>query len=148
MRRKDNLAQLITEQRNPASHELDLLPAFEIARLINAEDAKVATAVQTALPQVARGIEAIGHALASGGRLIYVGTGTSGRLGALEAAECPPTFNTDAKMIQFIIGGGVKALAAAVEASEDARRTGQKDMAKRRPSKRDVVVGVAASGRT
>ena len=112
-------ANLGTEQRNPATQNLDLRSALEIARILNAEDAKVAGAVKKALPQIARAIDAIADALANGGRLIYVGTGTSGRLGALDAAECPPTFGTDPRPVQFVIAGGVKALGAAVEASED-----------------------------
>lgn len=141
-------SKLDTERRNPASHSLDSRSAIEIVRVLNAEDAKVAGAVRKALPQVARAIEAIAEALSSGGRLIYVGTGTSGRLGALDAAECPPTFNTDPKSVQFVIAGGVKALGAAVEANEDSREAGRADIAKRKPTKRDVVVGIAASGRT
>ncbi len=141
-------AHLDTEQRNPATENLDALSALEIARAINAEDAKVAGAVEQALPQIAKAIEAIADALSSGGRLIYVGTGTSGRLGALDAVECPPTFNSDPKAVQFVIAGGVKALGSAVEASEDSRPDGIGDIAKRKPDKRDVVVGIAASGRT
>lgn len=141
-------AHLSTEQRNPATKNLDALSALLIARAINAEDAKVAGAVKTALPQIARAIDTIADALSNRGRLIYVGTGTSGRLGALDAAECPPTFNSDPKTVQFVIAGGVKALSAAVEATEDSRQAGAADIAKRKPSKRDVVVGIAASGRT
>jgi N-acetylmuramic acid 6-phosphate etherase len=141
-------ADLGTEQRNPATRNLDALSALQIARAINAEDAKVAGAVKKALPQIARAIDTIADALSNGGRLIYVGTGTSGRLGALDAAECPPTFNSDPKAVQFVIAGGVKALCAEVEADEDSRRGGATDMAKRKPTKRDVVVGIAASGRT
>ncbi len=141
-------ATLATECRNRSTRNLDARSALEIARIINAEDAKVVPAVKKALPQIARAIDAIAQALSKGGRLIYVGTGTSGRLGALDAAECPPTFNTDPKTVQFVIAGGVKALGAAVEANEDSRETGRADVAKRRPTKRDVVVGIAASGRT
>jgi N-acetylmuramic acid 6-phosphate etherase len=150
MKRKpaSDTANLGTEQRNPATRNFDALSALQIARAINAEDAKVAGAVKKALPQIARAIDTIADALSSGGRLIYVGTGTSGRLGALDAAECPPTFNSDPKAVQFVIAGGVKALCAEVEADEDSRRGGAGDMAKRRPAKRDVVVGIAASGRT
>ena len=141
-------AELGTERRNPRTQGLDSRSALEIARIINAEDAKVARAVKKALPQIARAIDAIAEALSNGGRLIYVGTGTSGRFGALDAAECPPTFNTDPKTVQFVIAGGVRALGAAVEANEDSRETGRFDIAKRKPTKRDVVVGLAASGRT
>jgi N-acetylmuramic acid 6-phosphate etherase len=141
-------ADLGTEQRNPATQDLDMLSALEIARAINAEDAKVAAAVKQALPQIARAIDTIANALSHGGRLIYVGTGTSGRLGALDAAECPPTFNSDPKAVQFVIAGGVKALGAAVESNEDSRPAGAAGIAKRKPTQRDVVVGIAASGRT
>jgi len=133
---------------NSASAALDTKSAFEIAELINREDAKVAAAVQKALPQIAMAIDAIAHAIASGGRLIYVGAGTSGRIAALDASECPPTFNTDSKTVQFVIAGGKKALSGATEVSEDSRASGRKDLAKRKPGKKDVVVGIAASGRT
>jgi len=141
-------SRLDTERRNPASQNLDSRSASEIARILNAEDAKVAAAVKRALPQIALAIDAIANALSEGGRLIYVGTGTSGRLGALDAAECPPTFNTHPRTVQFVIAGGVKALGAAVEANEDSREAGRADIAKRKPTKRDVVVGITASGRT
>jgi len=143
-----NLRILETEQPNAASADLDRRPSLEIARIINAEDARVAAAVKRSLPQIAQVIEWIAAALAKGGRLIYVGTGTSGRIAALDAAECPPTFDTDPKMVQFIIAGGPKALAEASEASEDSRKLGRQAMAKKKPRQNDVVVGVAASGRT
>jgi N-acetylmuramic acid 6-phosphate etherase len=141
-------AGLDTEQRNPATQDLDRLSSLEIARVLNREDAKVARAVKKALPQIGRAIDAIAGALSQGGRLIYVGTGTSGRIGALDASECPPTFNTDPKTVQFVMAGGVKALGAAIEANEDSRAGGRADMAVRKPTRRDVVVGIAASGRT
>src|SRR5258708_29444738 len=143
-----DLDRLHTEQVNRASIDLDLKSSFEIAQIINTEDAKVAAAVQRALPKIARAIDWIGEALASGGRFIYVGTGTSGRIGALDAAECPPTFGIDPKMVQFVIAGGVKALAAAVEADEDSPDLGIKEMRKKKPGKKDVVVCIAASRRT
>jgi len=146
--RKATISDLRTEQQNIASSGLDTLSALEIARVINREDHKVAAAVERALPQIARAIDAIAQAIGSGGRLIYAGAGTSGRLAALDAAECPPTFNTDPKTVQYVIAGGNKALGHAAEYSEDSRSTGQRDMAKRKPGKKDVVVGVAASGRT
>ena len=104
--------------------------------------------MERSLPQIAKAIDLIATALSKGGRLIYVGTGTSGRIAALDAAECPPTFDTDPKLVQFIIAGGPKALGAAVEADEDSRPLGRKEMAKKKPRRNDVVVGVAASGRT
>ena len=142
------LEQLSTEQPNPASADLDTKSALEIARIINSEDAKVAPAVERVLPQIAQGIDWIAEALASGGRLIYVGTGTSGRIAALDASECPPTFDTDPSLVQFVMAGGRKALGAAVEADEDSRKLGVHEIRKRRPAKRDVIVGLAASGRT
>jgi N-acetylmuramic acid 6-phosphate etherase len=144
----ENLRRLATEKPNRASADFDRKSPLEIARIINAEDRKIAAAVAVSLPQIAQAIDCIADALARGGRLIYVGTGTSGRIAALDAAECPPTFNTSPKMVQFIIAGGPKALAEAVEASEDSRRLGRQSIAKKRPGKNDVVVGVAASGRT
>ena len=146
--RKVAIRDLGTEQQNRASSALDTLPALEIARVINREDSKVAAAVEQALPQIALAIDAIAAAIGSGGRLIYAGAGTSGRLAALDAAECPPTFNTHPKTVQYVIAGGNKALGRAAEYSEDSRSAGRRDMAKRKPGKKDVVVGVAASGRT
>jgi N-acetylmuramic acid 6-phosphate etherase len=148
MSAKPVLSKLRTEQANAASADLDKLSALEIARLINAEDAKVAAAVERALPQVARAIDAIAAALAEGGRLIYVGAGTSGRMAALDASECPPTFNTDPKTVQYVMAGGERALGSAVEAEEDSRALGRRDLMRKRPTKKDVVVGIAASGRT
>ncbi len=143
-----SIKDLGTERANLASAELDTLSALEIARVINREDKKVAEAVERALPAIAQAIDAITEALSRGGRLIYVGAGTSGRLAALDASECPPTFNTHPKTIQYLIAGGEKALSRASEVSEDSRAAGRADMAKRKPGKKDVVVGVAASGRT
>ena len=146
--RKPDLSHLITEQANPASTGFDRKSSREIVRIINAQDAKVARAVKRALPRIARGVDLIADSLSKGGRLIYVGTGTSGRIAALDAAECAPTFGISPRMVQFIMAGGRKALAAAVEASEDSPRLGRKEIAKKRPAKNDVVVGLAASGRT
>lgn len=143
-----NLQSLTTEQQNLASQALDTKSALEIASIINAEDAKVARAIEKALPQIAQGIDAIAEALSGGGRLIYVGAGTSGRIGALDASECPPTFGTDPKQIQYVIAGGEKALGRAVEANEDSSKLGVGDLSKLRPGKKDVVIGLAASGRT
>ena len=146
--RREDLRHLVTETPNRASADFDRRSSLAIARIINAEDRKVAAAVGQSLHEIAQAIDCIADALAQGGRLIYVGTGTSGRIAALDAAECPPTFNTNPKMVQFIIAGGPKALAEAVEASEDSRRLGRQAIAKKKPGKKDVVVGVAASGRT
>jgi N-acetylmuramic acid 6-phosphate etherase len=142
------LRRLGTEEANSASADLDRKSALEIARIINREDAKVAAAVKGALRQIAQAIDLIAAALSQGGRLIYVGTGTSGRIAALDAVECPPTFDVGPRMVQFIIAGGPKALGAAVEADEDSRELGRKAIAKKKPTKKDVVVGIAASGRT
>jgi N-acetylmuramic acid 6-phosphate etherase len=142
------LRQLSTELPNPASKDLDLKSSLQIVRILNAEDAKVAAAVKRALPQIARAIDVIAAALKQGGRLIYVGTGTSGRIAALDAAEIPPTFGANPKTVQFIIAGGIKALGEAVESNEDSREFGEQAIAKKKPGKKDVVVGIAASGRT
>jgi len=142
------LRRLGTERANSASADLDRKSALEIARIINAEDAKVAGAVKRALTQIAQAIDRIATALSEGGRLIYVGTGTSGRIAALDTVECPPTFDVDPRLIQFIIAGGPKALSAAVEASEDSNNLGRQAIAKKKPTHKDVVVGIAASGRT
>lgn len=147
-RKKENLRRLSTEQTNAASKDLDRKSSLQITRIINSEDAKVAAAVKRALRQIAMAIELIASALRKGGRLIYVGAGTSGRIAALDAAECPPTFNTDPKTVQFVIAGGEKALATAVEANEDSRELGEQAIARKKPGKHDVVVGIAASGRT
>jgi len=145
---KEELNRLTTEKTNWASTDLDLKSSLEIVRVINTEDAKVVDAVRRALPQIARAVGLIANALQKGGRLIYVGAGTSGRIAALDAAECPPTFNVDPRMVQFVMAGGPAALASALEADEDSRELGRREMAKRKPRRNDVVVGIAASGRT
>ncbi len=142
------LRELGTELRNPASRNMDRMSSLELVTLINREDAKVPRAIRRALPSVAKAVDLIAQQLAKGGRLIYVGTGTSGRIGALDASECPPTFDTNPKMVRFLVAGGERALAHATEASEDSAEQGRRDMAKLRPGKKDVVVGIAASGRT
>ena len=143
-----DLGRLSTEKSNAASIDLDRKSSLQIARIINTEDARIAAVVARQLPQIALAIDCIADALSNGGRLIYVGTGTSGRIAALDAAECPPTFNTAPKMVQFIIAGGSRALAEAIEASEDSRKLGRQAIARKKPGSNDVVVGVAASGRT
>lgn len=142
------LSGLKTEKQNRASADLDKLTALEIATLMNRQDAHVLRAVRQALPAIAQAIDVVRDHLAQGGRLIYVGSGTSGRIGALDASECPPTFGTDPAMIQYVIAGGDRALSNASEGSEDSQELGVRDMAARRPGKKDVVVGLAASGRT
>jgi N-acetylmuramic acid 6-phosphate etherase len=143
-----DISSLGTERQNAASAELDTMSALEIARVINTEDGKIAAGVQKALPQIAKAIDAIAETFRMGGRLIYVGAGTSGRLAALDAAECPPTFGSNPRTVQFVIAGGERALSGAREMSEDSRQAGPRDLAKRKPDRKDVVVGVAASGRT
>jgi N-acetylmuramic acid 6-phosphate etherase len=140
------LQDLRTEQSNDAAHDLDCKSSREIVRLINAEDKKVAAAVERVLPQIARAVDVVVAALRRGGRLIYVGAGTSGRIAALDASECRPTFNTD--RVQFIIAGGAKALGEESEISEDDTQLGRDEMMRRRPNKNDVVIGIASSGRT
>jgi N-acetylmuramic acid 6-phosphate etherase len=142
------IKDLQTERQNPATTELDTKSTLEIARFINDEDKKVACALEQALPQIAQAIDIIAEAILAGGRLIYVGAGTSGRIAALDASECPPTFGTSPQTVQYVIAGGKKALSGASEVSEDSRAMGRRDLAKRRPGRKDVVVGVAASGRT
>jgi N-acetylmuramic acid 6-phosphate etherase len=147
-RKPSTLRRLSTEQPNQSASDLDRKSSLEIARLINAEDATVALAVNRALPQIARAIDQVAAALRQGGRLIYVGAGTSGRIAALDAVECPPTFNTDPRSIQFILAGGNKALASESETSEDDSAAGRQEMSRRKPTKKDVVLGIASSGRT
>jgi len=142
------LHHLHTEQPNHAAGDLDQKSSLDIAHLINAEDATVALAVNRALPQIARAIDQVAAARRQGGRLIYVGAGTSGRIAALDAVECPPTFNTNPRSVQFIIAGGAKALASASEISEDDSQAGREEMSRRKPTKHDVVLGIASSGRT
>ena len=122
------------------------MSSLEIATLINQQDATIAAAVRRALPQIARAIDTVVTGLRQGGRLIYVGAGTSGRIGALDASEIPPTFNTDLRTVQYIMAGGPKALADATEASEDDEKLGRDEIKKRKPGKHDVVIGIASSG--
>ena len=142
------LEKLLTEQLNPASSSIDTLPVIEMLRVINREDSKVAAAVEREIPAIARAVEAIVTAMDSGGRLFYIGAGTSGRLGVLDAAECPPTFSASPDLVQGIIAGGERALARATETTEDDPEIGAKDLLARGFSARDVAVGIAASGRT
>lgn len=142
------LKDLSTEGRNRATEDLDTMSTLEMVIVMNREDAKVSRAIQRVLPEIAKAVDVIAHAFANGGRLIYVGTGTSGRIGALDASECPPTFGTSPEMVQFVIAGGENALVRATEASEDSIELGRSDMAAMKPGKRDVVAALAASGRT
>src|SRR5579872_475617 len=143
---ESKLQELGTEQLNDAATDLDCKSSLEIVRIINAEDKKVAGAVESALPQIARAIDVAVAALRRGGRMIYVGAGTSGRIAALDASECKPTFDTD--RVQYIIAGGAKALGEESEISEDDTKLGRKEIKRRRVGRRDVVIGIASSGRT
>jgi N-acetylmuramic acid 6-phosphate etherase len=142
------LRDLTTESQNEASQGFDTKSAIEIARIINHEDAKVPAAVKKALPEIALVIDQVARSLRDGGRLIYIGAGSSGRIAALDASECPPTYATAPGQVQYIMAGGPKALASAVEVNEDSEELGQRDIARRRPTRKDVVVGISASGRT
>lgn len=143
-----NISELRTELQNSASADFDSKTSLEMAQIINAEDHRVPQAIENSLPQIARAIDAVAEAFVRGGRLIYVGTGTSGRLGALDSAECPPTFSAGRKMVDYVIAGGDKALGHAVEADEDSATLGVRDLKKKKPTRKDVVIGLAASGRT
>ena len=138
----------VTEQENPRTRGLSELPTEEIVRLMNEEDARVAEAVRLVLPYIARVVDAVVERLRAGGRLFYVGTGTSGRLGVLDASECPPTFGVEPELVQGIIAGGYEALHRAVEASEDDREAGARDAEARGVNGSDALIGLAASGRT
>lgn len=145
---QSDLRQLTTEQILSGTSNLDQLSSREIARLINDQDATIAAAVRKALPQVARAIDTVADGLSHGGRLIYVGAGTSGRLGALDASEIQPTFNTSPQTVQYIMAGGPRALGSSTEASEDDTKLAIQEIKKRKPQKHDVVLGIATSGRT
>ena len=145
---KPDLRQLPTEQILSSTANLDQMSSLEIVQLMNDQDATVATAVRRALPQVGRAIDVIADGLRHGGRLIYVGAGTSGRLGALDASEIPPTFNTSPRTVQYIMAGGARALGASTEASEDDTTMAVREMKKRKPVRHDIVLGIATSGRT
>lgn len=142
------LGKLLTEQVNPASENIDALPTEEVLRIINAEDQKVAPAVAKEIPHIAMAVDVIVDRISKGGRLFYAGAGTSGRLGILDAAECPPTFNVPPELVQGVIAGGEAALARAGEANEDDRSLGAADLESRGFGSKDVLVGIAASGRT
>jgi N-acetylmuramic acid 6-phosphate etherase len=140
--------QRLTEKRNAASKNLDRMTAREIVRLMNREDRKVAVAVGRESAAIARAVDAIVGAIRKGGRLIYVGAGTSGRMGVLDAAECPPTFGTSPGLVVALIAGGRRAITRAVEGAEDSERNGERDLRAKRLMRKDVVVGIAASGTT
>ncbi len=146
-----SLGTLPTEARNPASQNLDALPTLEMLRIMNDEDAKVITAVREVMPQIAQAIDAIAERFGRGGRMFYIGAGTSGRLGVLDASECPPTFSVPAELVQGIIAGGDSALRLSSEHSEDSLEEGARDLEAAgfaQVGKPDTLVGIAASGRT
>lgn len=143
-----DIASLLTEQRNPASARIDLLSTEEMLRVINDEDRKVAESVAAELPNIARAVDAIVAAFAAGGRLFYIGAGTSGRLGVLDASECPPTFSVSPELVQGIIAGGEAALSRATETTEDDPAIGARDLHARGFRSSDILCGIAASGRT
>jgi N-acetylmuramic acid 6-phosphate etherase len=142
------LAKLTTEGRNPASERIDAMSALQIVRLMNAEDARVAEAVAREAESIARAVEAIAARLARGGRVVYLGAGTSGRLGVLDASECPPTFNTPPGMVVGLIAGGHAALTQGIEGAEDHPESAVADLAALGFTAADVLVGIATSGRT
>ncbi len=142
------LEHLTTEARNPDSEQLDSMTPLGIVRLINAEDAKIADAVAAEAENIAKAIEVIAHRLQHGGRLIYIGAGTSGRLGILDASECPPTFNADPKQVLGLIAGGPSAILKAVEGAEDSPELAAEDLRAIDLCSHDVLVGIATSGRT
>jgi N-acetylmuramic acid 6-phosphate etherase len=146
--KKNDIQKLGTEQRNRRAKDLDKKSARQIAAIINREDTGVPRAVKKAIPQIAKAIDAVSKAIGNGGRLIYIGAGTSGRLAALDASECPPTFNVSPETVQYVMAGGERALSAAAEFNEDSRDQGVADIAGKNPGANDVVVGIAASGRT
>jgi N-acetylmuramic acid 6-phosphate etherase len=139
---------LTTEHANPESRDIDRLSAIDIVRLMNAEDSKVATAVQHEMQSISAAAEIIADRLKQGGRLLYLGAGTSGRLGVLDASECPPTFNTRPEQVVGIIAGGSRALTTAIEGAEDDEQAAIEDLKRHALSNNDVLVGIATSGRT
>ena len=142
------LSTLITEQRNPNSMHVDSLSALEIVQLMNEEDKQVPLAIEKCLPQIVQAVECIVTAFQQGGRLVYIGAGTSGRLGVLDASECPPTFGVSPEMVKGIIAGGERALRHPIEGAEDSKAQAVVDLQTIQFSSKDVLVGIAASGRT
>ncbi|HML88228.1 MAG TPA: N-acetylmuramic acid 6-phosphate etherase [Methylomusa anaerophila] len=143
-----NLDKLLTEGCNPNTVNIDRQTTLDIVRLINAEDQKVALAVKEVLPQIARAVDWTTDCLQAGGRLFYIGAGTSGRLGILDASECPPTYGTSPEMVQGLIAGGKTAVFRAVEGAEDSLALAADDLKQKHLTNKDIVVGIAASGRT
>ncbi|WED22410.1 N-acetylmuramic acid 6-phosphate etherase [Vibrio sp. JC009] len=142
------LSHLVSEERNPDTMDIDLLSSLEIVKKINQQDKLVPEAVEKVLPEIAQAVDKITQSFQRGGRLIYLGAGTSGRLGILDASECPPTFGVSPDMVVGLIAGGQQAIFKAIEGAEDSRTLGQEDLERIEVSSDDVVVGLAASGRT
>ncbi len=143
-----NLEKISTEARNEASSKIDRVSTLEMLQIINNEDKKVAEAIEVILPTIAEAVDLIAKKLQAGGRLLYVGSGTSGRLGVLDAAECPPTYSTSPEMVQGLIAGGAQAMFVAQEGAEDSEELGERALQEKNISAKDVVVGLTASGRT
>ena len=143
-----DLQKITTERRNPLSAHIDELSTLEMVKIVNGEDQKVALAVEKILPEIARAVDIITDRLARGGRLFYLGAGTSGRLGILDASECPPTYGVEPELVQGVIAGGIPAIFKAQEGAEDNPDLAKEDLAERGFGKGDVLVGIAASGRT
>lgn len=143
-----DMDHLTTEQNNPESVAIDQMDPIQIAMLMNREDLKVVAAVERVLPEIAQAIETVTERVQAGGRLIYIGAGTSGRLGVLDASECPPTFNTPPALVVGLIAGGHRALTNAIEGAEDNRQAGEEDLRGVEVDAKDVVCGIATSGRT
>ena len=141
-------AELTTEQRNSASANIDKVSTLEMVKIINDEDKKIAEAVEKVLPEIARAIDLISEKISGGGRLFYIGAGTSGRLGVLDASEIPPTFGTSPEIVQGIIAGGNVALTNAVEGAEDDLTAAEKNLVEKKFTSADILVGIATSGRT
>ena len=142
------LEKLVTEARNPDTINIDKQSSLEIVELINREDAKVAVAIQPILPDIAKVVDSIVAAILAGGRLFYLGAGTSGRIGILDASECPPTYGTDPELVQGLIAGGAQAILRAVEGAEDSDSLATEDLQSKQLNSSDIVIGIAASGRT
>jgi len=145
---KENLASLATETSNAKTQDLDLLSTSDLMRTLHAENYTVADAVGAALPEIVKVVDVTAERLANGGRLFYVGAGTSGRIGVLDASECPPTFGVEKEMVQGIIAGGRDALTTSLEGVEDKKESGGRDLGARRVTAKDAVIAIAASGRT
>lgn len=143
-----DLSSMTTEVRNPNSTNLDQMSSLEVITVMNQEDAKIPLAIAKVLPQIAKAVDWVTEAFRSGGRLFYMGAGTSGRLGVLDASECPPTFGVSPEMVIGLIAGGDVALRSAVEGAEDSEKLGEEDLVNHNLCSKDIVVGIAASGRT